>query len=94
MDQMCIRDRVSRASVLVVIAVAGKAERPAAVQAVVAALVFVKGVERGRRHRGRDGLRGDFLLGGLHARGESMDLRLIRLERDGRVGLLKAGRCV
>ena len=45
---------------------------------------------RGRRHRRRDGLRGDFLLGGLHARGEGMDLRLVCLERDGRVGLLKA----
>ena len=87
----CLLNQIGCASIIIVIAVVGKKERSVAFQAVVSTFVFFKGVERGRRHRSRDGLRGDFLLGRLHACGKGIDIRLIRLERDGRIGLLKAG---
>ena len=75
-------NKVGRASVLVVIAVAGKAERPVAVQAVVAALVLFMDETRGRRHRRRDGLRGDLLFGGGHALPQRVQILLVRLARD------------
>ena len=87
----CLLNQIGCVSIFIVIAVVGKKERPVAFQAVIPTFVFFKGVERGRRHRRRDGLRGDFLLGRLHACGKGIDIRLIRLERDGRIGLLKAG---
>ena len=75
---------------VLVVAVGNEGKFAAAAQAVVAALVLFMDETRGRRHRRRNGLRGDFLLSGLHTCGKGIDLRLVRLERDGRVGLLKA----
>ena len=76
---------------VLVVAVGNEGKFAAAAQAVVAALVLFMDETRGRRHRRRNGLRGDFLLSGLHTCGKGIDLRLVRLERDGRVGLFKAG---